>query len=131
MIFISYSEWRAIEVERLTALSERVECKSCEGKGEKDCHCSCGHTHEAECQECDGAGSLIFKDLSTSLANKLYVGIEHYEKAVLEDAQQLAGWVAKNVFEVLVESGFQPWMSKWKSSGQIYLLPPESRRAAA
>lgn len=130
MKFLSYPEWRAIEVERLTALNDEIECKSCEGEGEKDCHCSCGHTHEVECEECDGAGSLAFKKLSPKKADELYVGIEHYEKVVLDEAKDLAEWMVRDVFEVLVDSGFQPWMRPRKGYKQIFLIPYDQRYRA-
>jgi hypothetical protein len=125
--FLSYQEWRALEVARLTAANESVDCKSCDGDGEKECECTCGHCHIAECEECDGVGSLIFKDLSPATANELYVGIKHYEKVVLQDAKQLAAYMVRDVFELLVEAGFQPWMRKWKHEKHIHLIAPEAR----
>lgn len=35
-----------------------VECSECNGSGEVDCECFCGHEHGAECEKCKGVGSL-------------------------------------------------------------------------
>lgn len=35
-----------------------VECSECNGSGEVDCKCFCGHEHETECDKCKGAGSF-------------------------------------------------------------------------
>ena len=32
------------------------ECSQCNGTGEVDCECRCGHEHEAECKTCHGSG---------------------------------------------------------------------------
>lgn len=38
-----------------------VECDDCDGQGETDCTCSCGHDHEAECDTCGGDGYVACK----------------------------------------------------------------------
>lgn len=35
-----------------------VEYSECNGSGEVDCECFCGHEHETECDKCKGAGSF-------------------------------------------------------------------------
>lgn len=37
---------------------DMVRCEKCDGDGVISCVCSCGHDHEADCFECDGAGSI-------------------------------------------------------------------------
>lgn len=34
-------------------------CDRCEGTGEVDCTCECGHDHEAPCEDCDGKGKML------------------------------------------------------------------------
>lgn len=131
MKFISYQEWRGNEEARLLALNEEVRCEGCSGEGEMECECTCGHNHETECEDCNGLGTYRFSDLSRPQYSHLrdkHLSLEIYEKVVLEEAKQLASYVARDVFEVLVESGFHPWMTKWKHDKSIRLLSPESRR---
>jgi hypothetical protein len=36
----------------------KVRCPECKGTGHIECTCECGHEHEAECDGCDGAGTI-------------------------------------------------------------------------
>jgi hypothetical protein len=128
MKFISYADWRKSELERLLASNEEIDCPQCNGSGEKDCSCTCGHEHEAECTECEGTGNAIFSDLPRTVQDRWFLGIEKYEAIVLREASQLACYVSRDVVEILVEGGFQPWMRIWKDDPKIFLLPPELRR---
>jgi hypothetical protein len=130
--FLSYEDWKAAELVKLNESTEEIECRSCEGEGEKEEECDLGHWHETECEDCDGAGSFVFKDLPRgSGLREEYVGIERYEELVLKDARQLAAWTVRDVFEVLVDAGFQPWMRPRKSyEKQIFLIPYDQRYRA-
>jgi hypothetical protein len=35
------------------------ECDKCDGTGEIECECICGHEHDSDCDDCDGTGKII------------------------------------------------------------------------
>ena len=37
---------------------EKVDCRECDGSGQVECECVCGHEHEKECRSCEGEGKV-------------------------------------------------------------------------
>lgn len=122
MLFLSYVKWRQKELESLAAKEGPISCPVCHGEGSVECRCSCcDDAHARTCPECLGDGAALYKYLSDKAIGKL-VSRARYDALVLEEAQQLAEWVRRDVWEILVDSGFRPWQPSKDS--RIRLEPP-------
>jgi hypothetical protein len=123
--FLTYQEWKPLKAQRMIRGKTLVVCPECdgEGSGDRDCECSCGHTHtrQGSCDTCED-GEVLFSELTDPQQDKV-LSVAMYEKDVIEDAEALASWLTRDLYAVLVDSGFQPWMDARKYERRLHLLP--------
>ena len=78
----------------------RVPCTECDGSGEVECECPCGHEHERGCSDCDGAGHVPCPDCRgwsqrQRAGCRVLIGDAVFDRAViascLVDAERMTG----------------------------------------
>lgn len=78
----------------------RVKCDECDGTGDIDCECDCGHEHEADCRACDGDGEVDCKACCSWRETvrpdcRVVIGNSVFDKAIvatgLADAERTSG----------------------------------------
>lgn len=113
MLIAEYDQWIESKIKSLKEAAEggetaKFQCGQCLGDGEiTDYGEITGQEFEATCNECDGHGYVDFHadDIDKKTAQAL-LPVRDYIKEVLRDLRQLARYVGRPEWVVLMESGW-------------------------
>lgn len=106
----TYSEWRRAKLAQLDD-EDLIECPKCYGDGVIDDYCHhCGRSGEEDCDLCECVGKMPFGELPMEWEFNIF-SRDRYRKELVNDLESLAGWMGKELYELLVDLGMRPYLT--------------------
>lgn len=105
-LFIGYKQWQEVAIRAAEKTNPLVTCPSCNGGGYTECDC-CGA--ERDCDVCESSGEVWFADVPNIDRAKCFT-LSAYKDNLLEDVKALAAWLTLDMFVLLVELGYHPYV---------------------